>query len=102
MPGGDDSLGAVHRRRRQSGNAATIPRVSRRARDGGGGSATGRRVNRQDRILSAENAIADGRGAEDRRGLRRRGSIRDGRARENSGSGAQDRERDSRAYLRQA
>src|ERR1700691_2499853 len=47
-------------------------------------------------------ALADGRGEENRRGLRRRGSIRDGSAGENSGSRAQDCECDSRACLRQA
>src|ERR1700721_1098556 len=45
----------------------------------------------------AENALADRRREENRRRLRRRGPIGDGRAVENSGRRAQDRERDSRA-----
>ncbi len=39
MPGGDDPFGAIHGRRRQSRDAQTFPRVSRRTRDGGGGPA---------------------------------------------------------------
>src|SRR5579862_1273924 len=102
MPGGYDSVGAVYRCGRQPGDAATLQRVSRPARDGGGGSAARRRVNRQDRILSAENALTDGRREEDRRGLRRGSAVDDGTVGENTGRRPQDRERDTWACVWQA
>src|SRR5439155_11648003 len=90
--GGDDPLGAVHRRDGEPGDAASVRRVSRPARAGGrtGGGARGDR--QADGVLPPEGEDPAGGGAHPRRAARRTGAADDGGALRAPRGGAEDRE----------